>query len=157
MIDIEIAAEISKVSLSVKDEDGVVVRKAKMTLSREFDDELAEGLAGDAKKILSSLRGLGCTKAVLPIDMITVEADLVGSKGERLKIGTLWGIKATASASDLDEAPTVQLEFETWYDRDVWVFLGDNCGVTCRITLRPRQMELPKTAKPKTTGKGAQA
>jgi hypothetical protein len=144
MIDIEIQAAIAKVSLFVKEDDGVIVRKSQMKLDREFDDEIAAGIGGDARKVLTSLRGHGISKVVIPIDAIDAQAVIVGSlTGESIKIPSLRGIKATGTApKDADDVARISLEMECQYDREIWKFLGDNCGGYCRLTLKQRQLSL---------------
>lgn len=144
MFDIELQAAVAKVSLSVKEHDGVIVRKCRMALEREFDDAISSGLGGDARKVLALLKSGDAMKVVIGIDEIEAQAELVGGlTGEVIKIGILRGDKATAKAgNEDDEAPTIRLEMECQYDREVWTFLGDNCGGYVRVTFRRRQLDL---------------
>lgn len=145
MFDVQIGAAVRSVKISVKEKDGVVARRCRMVLEREFDEVIAAGLGKDAKKVLASLKTGGIEDATLPMGEVTAEADL-RCDGDKVKIGQLRGIKPKAAAGDEDMPPSVKLEFEFPYNDEAWSFLGRNCGAYATVTLRRRQMELVKDA-----------
>lgn len=148
MIDITLSADITAVKVKTKEVDGQVTRKCQMALRREFDDLLAAGLGGDARKVLASLRERGIESCVIPLDAIDARGKL-DSGYQAVTIGQLTGIKATAKAGEDDAPPTIVLEFEFAWQETAWLFLGRNCGLGCELELVQRQQELPGvTTKP---------
>lgn len=144
MFELECDANLKSVKLSVREKDGVTVRRCQMVLEREFDDLIAAALGKGAKKVLSGLRDGETEKVVMPIAALACSADLRARK-DKVSIGSVSGIKATGKRSpdeDEDVAPTIELEFEFTFDEAAWAFLGRNCGAVATITMQQRQQEL---------------
>lgn len=137
-----VAAKIESVSLDVKMIEDVEHRKCVIKFARDFDETIAAALGGDAKQILASLQRHGQEKAYISIDRINAKATLVSAKGDRVTIPALHGIQAVGTAGKDDDPPIIRLEFDYFYDRDAWVFVGENARGIIEVTLKPRQQEL---------------
>lgn len=148
MFDVQIGASVRSVKISVTDKDGIVRRKCRLVLEREFDEVIAAGLGKEAKKLLASMKTGGIEDATLPMGEVNADAQLVAAEtGDKVKIGSLRGCKAKATAgADVDDPPSIRLEFEFAYNDEAWSFLGRNCGSFAHVTLRRRQMELVREA-----------
>lgn len=144
MFELECEANLKSVTLSVKEKDGLTVRRCKMVLEREFDDLIAAAIGSGAKKARSGLISGEMEKVVMPITALTCSADLRAGKKDRVAIGSVVGVKATGKATSEDETPpSIELEFEFLFDEAAWAFLGRNCGALATITMEQRQQELP--------------
>lgn len=139
-MDLKCAAEIQKVSISVKEKDGLILRMCKVVLAREFDDLIAAAIGTDAKRTRASLTTGGLESAVMPIGALMVSGDFVAD-GERVTIGRMMGTKATGKFG-AETGPTVLLEFEFAYSDEVWIFLGRNVGGVAEVAFTRRQLEL---------------
>ena len=134
---------IRAVKVRVKDVQGRIVRRCRVTLSHEFTDAIARALGSDAKHIRAALRDGSVEKAVMPLDtMGAMGAFTAGGKG--IEIGTMVGVRATATAAkEEDSGPTIQLEFDFPWDEKAWVVLGRNCSAMADVVLTKRQLSLP--------------
>ncbi len=143
-IDITFGAEINKVSVGVTEKDGIIQRKCKLVLAREFDTLLASGLRGDAKVALRSLESHGLAEVTIPIDGIFAHgifSNAIGPANE-VTIPDLRGLVARAKAGKDQEPPSIKLEFEFEWLEKVWVFLGRNCSAQAQVTIRSIQTEM---------------
>lgn len=146
MIDVDFEAGIKAIKLKVKTKDGVAARTCTMVLEREFDDLIAAGLGGDARKALLSLRDHGLESCVLPLDSVDAEGKLVAPDAKSISIGALKGVKATGQAgAKSEEPPSLLLEFEFVWNEQAWVFLGRYCGGVAQVSLKARQLTLAGT------------
>lgn len=146
MFDIELTANLAKVTLRVEAHDGVIVRRMRLALDRELDAELAHGLGKGATKARGLLVAHDVEKCTLGLGAVEAIAALVAAK-DKIKIGQLRGTKATLTAAeDSDGTPAARLEFEAPYSDDVWAFLGRHCGAYVQITFTRRQLELAGAA-----------
>lgn len=149
MFDTEIRAEIKSAKVKVTEDGSFKFRMVRMALEREFDDELAAIIGGDARTALDCLREGGMSKAILPIDAISARGVLVGK--ERIEIERISGMKVTCSigkAKQDETAPLkVKMEFEFKFDKAAWSLLGDETGDTVSLTLTRNQLDLPGTSK----------
>lgn len=150
MFEIETTAVIGKVTVSAKDEDGVLSRRVKIRLDREFDDEIAAQIGSEAVRALKGLANGGLAKVTMPIDGIHATLELRGASGDKAKVALATGVKAVAKGPrDDDSPPSVQLEFEFLFQDNVWAFLGRNIGGMATLSIHTVQLDLPKTAAPK--------
>jgi hypothetical protein len=150
MSQITMQAQLKKVTLRGRnDGDGIVAKRLRIFMSREFDDEIAAALGNDARGVLASLRGRGLTRAVLPTTAINVQCTITGnnSADDRMVIPTITGVTAIGKwAGSDDDVPTMLMEFDTAYDRAVLMFLADHYLNMVTVELQPRQTELPLAA-----------
>lgn len=145
--DIELAAEVVKVSLRLKKLDGVEIRRCRMAFARPFDDEIAAALGDDAKKALASLKSGGMSKVVMDIEGIDAQAVLANGGGDNVTVDIIRGEKAICTGpKDPEDPPSIRLEFDTHYHDDIWAWLGRNCGGVARIEFKNRQTEIPGLA-----------
>ena len=148
MFDIQLFAGIRAIKVKMKEKNGVVARKCAVVLEREFDEAIAAGLGGDAKRALHSLEGGGMSSCVLPIDAVDVEGKFKAD-ADAISVGSMFGVKATAkrneSDDDIDLPPSISLEFEFAWNEQAWAFFGRHCGGTATLLLKPRQGSLPFT------------
>jgi hypothetical protein len=155
---IKMEAQVKKVTLrGQNDGDGIVSKRLRIFLSREFDDDMAAMLGSDGQSVLASLRSRGLTRAVLPITAINVQATITGNKdAQQVVIPTVTGVTAAAKwAGSDDDVPTLVLELDTSYARDVLGFLGDHHLAMVGVELQPRQGELNLVAPAETNGTDA--
>lgn len=154
MFDIELLAALAKVTLRVEDHEGQLLRRMRLALDREFDDELAAGIGKGAQKALKLLVAKDVQKCTIGLDAVEANADLVATrsdrvalKQERIAIGQLRGVLATCAApKEAGDVTHIRLEFEAPYSDDVWAFLGRHCGAYVQITFTRRQLELQGAA-----------
>lgn len=147
MFNIECIATLKKVALLTKEQDGVCMRMCRLTVSREFDDLVAQALGGEAKKVMAGLKSGGIESVVIPIDAVVASLNLVCGD-EAVGIARAAGVKATGKApKESDWPPSIALEFEFFFDEPAWAFLGRNCGVQAKINIEDVQRELPLTTK----------
>jgi hypothetical protein len=148
-IDIQLSAQISKVSAKVTAKEGVIKRTVKIELAREFDVPLAAALGTDAKKTLALLEAGSISEATIPIDAIVARGELV-CEPHRTTIKELRGVQVKAKGGDEEEGSptTVKLEFEFDWTEQSWVFLGRNLSALAEVTIRSLQLELPSVDKP---------
>jgi hypothetical protein len=126
----------------VKDVQGRIVRRCRVTLAHEFTPAIARALGKDAKPLLEALREGSIEKATMPIDGLAA-AGAFTAHGGGVSIGKMVGVKAVASkSSEEDSGPTIQLEFDFPWDKDAWVFLGEHCSAMADVVLTKRQLAL---------------
>lgn len=146
MFDLQLAFEIRSVNLDVKDVGGVLVRRCKVKLAREFDVLIARGIGGDALKILGSVKSGALEKAVIPITAINVSAEMWAGQRRGIYVVTIdrfAGRKAVATApKEPEEPPMIELEFACAYEDEVWTFLGRNGGGMADVVFTPTQRDL---------------
>lgn len=149
MFDTEIRAEIKSAKVKVTEDGQFKFRMVRLALVRDFDDEAAAIIGGDARLALDCLRKGGMTKAILPIGALSARGVLVGK--ERIEIERISGMKVTCSvgkAKEDEAAPIkVKLEFEFKFQKEAFALLGDESGDTVSLTLTRNQLDLPGTAK----------
>lgn len=134
---------IRAVKVRVKDVQGRIVRRCRVTLSHEFTEAIAKALGPDAKAVRAALREGSVEKAVMPIDNIGAMGAFTASGGKGIEIGTMVGVKAVATAATKeDEGPTIQFEFDFPWDEKAWVFLGRHCSAIADVVLTKRQLAM---------------
>lgn len=135
-MDFEFSASIEKVSVSVREREGVVRRTCTITLAREFDHLIADVLGPGAKRIQDDIASRDIEKAVLAIDALIVSGKLKTLETDGVEIPLMRGTKATAKVGkDDDDPPSVSMVFEFEFSDDVWVFLGRNVASFASVTL----------------------
>jgi hypothetical protein len=133
---------IRKVAVKVKDVDGRIVRRCRVTLAHEFTAAIAKELGKDAIAVRSALKSGAVEKAVIPIDSLAA-LGAFAALGEKVKVERLTGVKAVALApKNDDEGATIQLEFEFLWDPAAWAFLGKHCSTVAEVVLTKRQLTL---------------
>lgn len=133
---------IKAVKVRVKDVQGRIVRRCRVTLAHEFTPAIARALSKDAVNLLAALREGSVEKATIPIDNLGA-AGAFTAQGGGVQIGTMVGVKAVASkSSSEDEGPTIQLEFDFPWDEQAWVFLGRHCTAVADVVLTKRQLAM---------------
>jgi hypothetical protein len=140
-MELELLASIARVTLKATSENGVYQRRCIMAFDAELDASIAGSLGLGAKRALPALKAGDMQRVIIGIDRVVAQAVLVAG-ADTCKVDRLRGTKATLEAADEDCAPTVRLEFETWYHDEIWVFLGRNCGLMARLTFTPTQLEI---------------
>ena len=140
-MEIEIVAAIAKVTLKSTAENGVFQRRCFMAFDCELDASIAGSLGLGAKRALPALKAGDMQRVIIAIDRIVAQAVLVAG-ADTCRVDRLRGTKATLEAADDDCAPTVRIEFETWYHDEIWTFLGRNCGLSARLTFTPCQLDI---------------
>ncbi len=142
MFDVQIGAWLKSLRIKVKQKDGVILRKCSVVLEREFDDEIAAGLRGDARQALEGLRDGGMSEVKMKIDRIDAFGRFV-VRDDSVEF-ELRGVQAVGRAADDDGMPpSISLEFEFPFHEAAWTFLGRHAGVFAEITFTQRQQELP--------------
>ena len=133
---------IHAVTVKSKDVDGRPVRRCKVTLAHEFDVAIARELGKEAEVVRKGMRHGAIDKAIFPIDGLAAMG-VFGSKGDKVNVGRMVGVRATAMKPKTDDAgPTVHLEFEFAWQEDAWLFLGRNCNAVADVVLTKRQLAL---------------
>jgi hypothetical protein len=137
---------VEKVSVKVKNDNGRILRTCRITLSHEFDDDIAAALGRDAGKAMEGLASGAYEQVVIPIDSLKVSAVFnTLDRKDRVELPVMLGLKAKATAATNpmgEEVPKIALEFEFVFNDHVWLFLGQHCGESIEITLSKRQLEL---------------
>jgi len=133
---------IKTVKVRVKDVQGRMVRRCRVTLSHAFDADIARELGKDAISLRKSLKDNAIEKATLPLDGFAA-LGAFSAGGKSIEIQRMVGVKANCTqAKDSEDGPTIQLEFEFQWDEKAWVFLGRNCSAMADVVLTKRQMAL---------------
>jgi hypothetical protein len=143
-IDLQIMANISKLSVTAKQKDDVVRRICRLTLGREFDSTIAAALGEDAKQAREALIHHGIEEVTIPLDGIVASAKLIHGTVE-VTIPVMRGVKAKAKAGNIDDEnpPSVRLEFDFDFYEPAWVFCGRYCNAYVEATLTEVQPTLP--------------
>lgn len=139
---LEFIAQVAKVSVSAKEVDGNVRRICRLTLQKEFDWVIAESLGADAKTALNALSSHGLSEVTIPMDALVVSGTLKTIEADEVEIPMMRGVKAKARAGkEVDDLPTVRLEWEMEMDPKIWVFLGLHVSAYATITVTKLQTE----------------
>lgn len=137
--DIEFTASLEKVSVSVKQNDGVIRRTCKITLAREFDPLIAEALGPGAKKVREAVSSHELHKVVIPVDSLVLAGKLKAGTAGRpdvVEIPLLRGITATAKAGkEEDDPPSVKIALEFDFSDEAWGFFGRNVSAYADVCL----------------------
>lgn len=142
-MDLECTAGITKIAIKASEDDGIVSRVVRMTLTREFDGLIAAAIGGDAPKLRESLRSHAASKVEIPIDAIAGECLLQGEMGDEVKIKLVQGVKATGKAPKAeDENPSVELVFDFGFQLAAWDFFGKNVGSRAVMKFTQAQTEI---------------
>jgi hypothetical protein len=145
MFAIPIDFGIQAVKVRTKNKDGRVVRSCRVTLSHEFDEELAAALGKKARSVLQGMKDGEIETATLPIDGLAAVGAFheLREKKIAVKVPYMRGVKAKAKAGGKDEEPpTLRLEFEFAWNRDAWLFLGEHCSAMASVVLTQTQLVL---------------
>jgi hypothetical protein len=139
---------VRKITVLAKVKDGVMSRRCRLHLDREFDTLIAAMIGPDASKALSALQSGAMEKATFPIDNIEAKAELTAHDGaDRATLALVRGVKAIVKApKDEGEVPSIQLIFEFPYDDGAWSFCGRNCGGMANISMKAAQLTLARAA-----------
>lgn len=143
-MDIEIIAAIESVKVKTKSVDGHLIRTCEMKFSREFDDVIAAGLRGEARRALEALRNHGMEQVVLPLDAVNVQGVMVAAD-DRVVVPKMVGVKAICTCGDADSnaPPSIDLVFTALWSESVWLFLGRYAGAAIELKMSDRQLGLP--------------
>ena len=138
---------IKSVKVKVVEHDGRVIRRCRVVLVHDFDEDIAAELGKDAKRVRESLVDGGVTKAELPIERVVAAGAFTtreaGAKQFGVQVGIMVGVKAVATAAKNDaDPPTIAFEFEFNWQEDAWVFLGRHCTAIADVVLTKAQGSL---------------
>lgn len=150
MIELTSVMTIRAVALKAKTKDGVTVRRIRMTVEREFDDDMAASLGADATRIRKLLSDGAMAKAEIPLDAIEAEMRIKNVESSSLKIAAVKGVRAVAKAPPSvggEMPPSIALMWDFAFADDVVVFLANSLGQTVSVDITPRQLELIKAEK----------
>lgn len=146
MFDVELLASLSKVTLHPHEKDGHVTRLIRVTVAREFDEEIAAGLGKDAKRCLALLRSSSMESCKININAVHVVGKFTAGEGKKadvVGVDRMLGRMATGHApEDSGDVATIELELECWYSDEVWAWFGRNCLGRIRLTFTRVQLEL---------------
>lgn len=150
MIEFTSTMTIRGVNLKSKTKDGVTVRRVRLTIEREFDDDLAASLGPDAKRIRKLLSDGAMVKSEIPLDAIEAQMKIKNVESGRLRIDSVKGVRAMAKAPPsvgAEMPPSIALLWDFGFSDEAIVFLANALGQTVSIEISPRQLELIKNEK----------
>lgn len=147
MIEFTSTMTIRAVGMRAKTKDGVTSRRIRLTIEREFDDDLASAIGADAKRVRKLLSDGALAKAEIRMDAIEAAMRLKNVESGRLRIDAVKGVRAVAKAPASvggDMPPSIALLWDFAFADDVIVFLANSLGQTVSVEISPRQLELIK-------------
>jgi hypothetical protein len=135
---------IEKCVLKTTTEDGRQLKTVRLTLSHDFDDDLAHVLGKAGQHAQKALKAGDFEQATMPITAIKAVATMRDQgRNQTIEIPALHGLKAIGKEGSGDaEPPRLSLTFECVYARDAWVFFGDYAGQMVWVDLTPKQVEI---------------
>jgi hypothetical protein len=137
--DLEFTASIERVSVSVREKDGVIRRTCEITLAREFDPVIADALGSSAKRVREDVSAGELRKVVIPVDSMILAGTLktrIGGKGDQVEIPMMRGLTAVAKAGkEEDDPPSVKIDLEFDFSEEAWLFFGRNVSAYAEVTL----------------------
>lgn len=139
--------EIRAVGLKSKTKDGVSSKRMRLTIEKEFDDDLATALGSDAKRVRKLLSDGGLAKAEIPLDAVEARMKVKNITSARLTIDAVKGVSAKAKAPASvggEMPPSIALIWDFAFSDDAVVFLANALGQTIEVEITPRQLELIK-------------
>lgn len=98
MIEFTSTMTIRAVGMRAKTKDGVTSRRIRLTIEREFDDDLAAAIGADAKRVRKLLSDGALAKGEIPMDAIEASMRLKNVESSRLRIDAVKGVRAVAKA-----------------------------------------------------------
>ena len=145
MFDMDLSAQLAKVTVAAKAAAGSVRRIITVTFAREFDEEIADALGREAKHALRAMKARAISDVSIPMDALIVSGKLTALE-DKIEIPRMRGVRAKAKwgkkGEDEELPPSIMLDFETSYSDDVWMFLGRNVMVYGTIKLKRLQQAL---------------
>src|SRR6266849_6576559 len=96
MIEMTHTMTIRSVALRAKTKDGITSRRIRLTIEREFCDDIASSLGMDAKRVRKLLSDGALAKAEIPLDAIEASMKLKNVENQALKIAAVKGVRAIA-------------------------------------------------------------
>lgn len=157
MFEIPFRAKVKRVEVFAMELDDQTFRRIRMTLEREYDNEIASGLGPNAKDALDHVSDGGFSQVVLPIDAVQAEIELKGANA-KITVKQASGIKATITApkpgkktedDETADEPSIRMVFVAPFLEDSWTFLGRHALDIVEVTMHKVQFELPLAHPPK--------